>query len=108
MNLMLSTDWRIILAMLLCYRLTELLVYDEGPWGLFLRLRMALGVYDRAPNGAAPTRLGRMMGCPYCVGMYMALLSAVPVLVPGAVGDLVLVLGGIAGAQAVLQDHSGR
>lgn len=94
---------RLALAMLAAYRVTQLVVYDEGPWSLFLRLRMRMGVYDRRANGEAKTLKGRLFACPYCMGMYVSCLMAIPVLLPGWLSDLVLIASGVAGAQAVLE-----
>lgn len=68
-----------ILLSFVCYRVARLFAIDEGPtfWlfkrGIFLTLRVACGVYDYGENGEAETALGRAMGCPYCLGIWLAL-----------------------------------
>jgi hypothetical protein len=59
---------------LACYRLTRLIVFDDGPFDVFAKLRVWAGVYDYASNGRQATQLGRLLGCPYCTGMYAAAL----------------------------------
>lgn len=58
-----DADWlRFALAALACWRVTALLVYDDGPWDLGLRLRRAAG------DGA----LGRMLDCQRCTSLWVA------------------------------------
>lgn len=102
------------LAVLTCYRLTQFIVYDEGPWRIGDRIRDRAGGYDRKPDGQARTALGRMVNCPYCVGVYAALLCAgllAATYIPGPVGYVglaLLAIGGIAGGQAFLESISAR
>lgn len=95
-------DFRLLMAALASYRIAQAFVYDEGPWSIFLWLRVKAGVYDLAANGHPTTRLGRLMSCPYCVGVYTSLLCIVPVLLPGSVGDVILLFLGVTGAQALM------
>lgn len=56
-----------------CYRLAQLLAFDEGPFGIFFKLRVRAGAYDYDNQGRARTAIGRMMTCPYCLGIWIAL-----------------------------------
>lgn len=63
----------LLLDGLATYRLARLLVKDEGPGGIFLRLRVLVGAHDRGENGLALTNLGRAFNCLHCLGVYAAL-----------------------------------
>lgn len=52
----------LVLAVLACWRLTTLLVHDDGPWALSARLRRAAG------DG----QLGRMLDCFRCASLWVA------------------------------------
>lgn len=99
---------RLALAALACDRLTRLLVVDDGPGEIFLRLRTWAGRYDYGPEADVDgeprpaSSLGRLAACPYCVGMWVALGLAV-LLRPASRTDFVLTWLGLAGAQAVLE-----
>jgi hypothetical protein len=54
---------RLVLAALACWRLTHLIAAEDGPFDLVLRLRRRLG------DGV----LGRLMDCPYCVSVWVAM-----------------------------------
>lgn len=111
---MLASDWlRVSLAALALYRLAQLITIDEGPGyrlsgetharGIFERLRDATGVHDRDAHGRTATMLGRFIGCPYCIGLWLAVPLAVLVLAPTVIGDWLLVILGMAGIQTYLQ-----
>ena len=54
---------------------------DEGPYlipnisklGMFMYIRQLLGGYDLAANGQPKTNLGRLVVCPHCLGLWIAL-----------------------------------
>lgn len=89
----------ILLAVLACYRLTTLVVYDTGPFRVFKRFRAWLGTHD---NAFIREHGGELVHCPYCVGLWMAIVAALLTMWPVAYPAL-LVLG-IAGGQALIQD----
>lgn len=94
-------DWfNLLLLTLACYRLSQLIAIDEGPLEIFFKLRDRLGAYDLRPDGQAKTNIGRGISCPYCVGMWFALLLAVVKV--GLSVDVILWLLAIAGGQAFL------
>jgi len=101
---------RYVLAALAIYRLVQMAGLDDGPFGVFLWLRERLGVYDRGPNGQPKRMLARTLACPYCLGMLFAFLNGYLLLWPTLDGELFLVIVGLAGAQAVLQEliHGSR
>lgn len=61
------------IAILSCYRLAKLISWDDGPGEIFFRLRLRAGTYDYGENGKPRTFMGSLLGCPYCVGIWIAL-----------------------------------
>lgn len=98
--MVLSDTARLILAALAVYRLAQLVAIDDGPLDACRRLRAWCGTLG---NDRARSFLGGLVHCPYCVGLYAAAAMGLLVLVPTSVGDVVLLVLGLAGAQAWLQ-----
>ncbi len=94
---------RWLLAALACYRLAQLMALDDGPGDIFRELRLWAGCHEYGPDGRPKTGLGRLLGCPYCVGVWLALPCAALALRPCPLGDIALAILGLAGAQAWLQ-----
>lgn len=94
---------RWLLSALAVYRLAQLVSIDDGPADLFLRLRAWAGSMDLGPDGRAATNLGRLLACPYCTGVWLALPCALLALCPTVAGDIALAVLGLAGAQAWLE-----
>ena len=99
---------RLALAVLACYRLAQLLPTDDGPGEVFERTRESLG--RRAARAQATGRhallwrnLAEFARCPYCIGVWAALLCAALTLWPSPPGDLFLAWWGIAGGQTLLE-----
>lgn len=53
----------VLLAVLAVWRVTHLLVEEDGPWNLFARLRRA----------ASAIRLQKLAGCFYCASVWIAI-----------------------------------
>lgn len=94
---------RLVLVTLALYRLALLLAVETGPGDIFLRARAALGAYDRDATGRAQTTIGRLVTCPLCVGLWLALLAPGWVLWVHPVGEYVLLALALAGAQTALE-----
>ena len=94
---------RLILAILACYRMTGFVVYDNGPWNVFFNLRLKAGVFDTNDRGEPNTNLGKLLSCPYCTGVWVAIVAGIMVLFPTWPGDILLLWLGIAGGQAALE-----
>lgn len=63
---------------LACWRLTSLLVKEDGPWDMFARLRHLLGVrYDAESRPYAERMLGKMALCPWCASVWIGGLMTV-------------------------------
>lgn len=96
----------LVIAVFAVYRVAELIAIDEGPGDACLRLRVAVGCYDLDENGRIKTSVGRLLACPYCIGIYLALVAAL--IVAPHDWRVLLYWFGIAGAQAFLQTVGGR
>jgi hypothetical protein len=55
--------YRLLLGVLVVWRLTHLLNAEDGPWDLVVRFR------DRLGDGV----VGRLLGCFYCLSLWIAL-----------------------------------
>lgn len=108
------------LVALAVFRVAQMLVFDDGPADLFLRLRVWTGRYDRDEDGNPYAGVGRlrsgfgaMLECPYCVGVWLAFAGMCVLLFVDGMGlgvlvwAFVLVLA-LAGAQGALEAVAGR
>lgn len=94
---------RFVLAIAAAFRLAQMVAYDEGPNGLFLQLRIRAGAYNLGADGKPQTNLGRLVLCPYCIGVYTALLCVLVLQRPNRFTDVLLAWLGVAGLQAFMQ-----
>lgn len=92
------------LLVFICYRLAQLFALDEGPFGIFHKIRVRVGAYNRDDTGEAITRLGRGMSCPYCLGIWIAL--PLSLYATGITWQIPIWWIAIAGGQAFLQGLS--
>lgn len=90
-----------------CFRISQFIVFDEGPFSFMLRIRIRAGVYDRGENGHPETNLGRLFNCPYCTGIWVSLALALIISWHQPLFALLL-WWGMAGGQAFLQAVSER
>lgn len=100
---------RLALAALACYRLSRLIAWEEGPGNAFGALRSSMGAGSEGidpETGQPATLLGRLAGCPYCWGIWLAWALSFLFWYPSALGDNLLLVFGIAGAQAYMQGTS--
>lgn len=106
----LSPTLALALAVLAVYRAAQFIAFDEGPWSIGYSIRDFAGGYDLDENTGEPkTVVGRMIICPYCLGVWFALPGAALYFLSGFWPvALVLAWLGIAGAQAFAQDLAQR
>lgn len=78
----------LLMATLATFRMAELLVNEEGPGAVFLRLRMLTGMYDYGDDGepyananALQRTLGGLLNCVFCAGVWCALLTTLAMFV---------------------------
>lgn len=89
---------------LTCYRLANLITQEDGPYGILAAARSDLGVHDLDVQGKPDTELGKMLSCPYCLGVTLALILT---LLPYKYFKLFYWWLGIAGLQFGLQRITG-
>lgn len=71
------SDWFLfVLLTFASYRVTQLLVYDDGPFDLILKFRVAVGVYDRNEAGETQNPVAKLFSCPYCMGLWISFFAA--------------------------------
>ena len=99
---------RWVAAAFCCFRLAELLVLDDGPWDVFLKLRTWLGVYNLGIDDRPSSNLGRIFECVYCLGIYLGFGLMLLVFYPTGLGDAFLISLGLSGAQSVLHKIAER
>lgn len=97
---------RLIMAMLSCYRLSRMVAWEEGPFGIFEALRGVMGAGKTGEDGQPGSLLGRLAICPYCWGIWIAWALSFLILYPSPLADAFLIGFGIAGAQAYMQGTS--
>lgn len=96
-----TTYFLFILAALICFRLSRLIAYEEGPFGVFIRIRFYFGrLAGRSKKFGFLWSIGELLTCPYCLGIWIAIVLAL-VLFP--LKQFFLWWLAIAGAQAFLQ-----
>ena len=67
---------KLIIAILATWRLSSLLVNEDGPFRMFDRLRRRVGVYLTDEIGTPLSFLGRLLGCIWCASVWVAALVA--------------------------------
>lgn len=97
---------RLVIAALVCFRLSELITVDDGPNDMLLKMRARLGAYYIGADGKPVTSLGRGIICAYCVGIWIAALLALMLFPIGFMTPVYWLA--IAGGQALLQSIGGR
>jgi hypothetical protein len=98
---------RIGMAILSVYRISQLITLDGGPYACFERLRLWLDGKAPEDNRDIWWNLTELFECPYCMGVWIALLILPLILWPGIVGDAILLWIGVAGGQAFLEASIG-
>jgi len=63
----------IFVAILACWRITTLIVYEAGPWDIFSKIREMAGLeYDGAGQVTGSRyRLLEALGCVWCMSMWV-------------------------------------
>jgi hypothetical protein len=97
-------NWSLFaLLVLAVYRLTQFIVYDDAPFDLMVKIRTVAGVYRVNERGQREGFWAKLLYCPYCVGLWLALFVAVAAY-PWP--EFVIYWLAIAGGQAFLQGLS--
>jgi hypothetical protein len=99
---------RLLISLFATWRLTSLFVYEAGPFDVFTRLRQRAGVqYDERSNVYGTNVVSKMLICPKCASLWMALVVALVVL-RRVDADLLLHALALSGGTIVLNDVVGR
>jgi len=96
----LSLIVRVILGILASYRITNLFVFDDGPFDVFKGIRAIVGKI--AARNMKLKGLAILFNCPFCLGMWVSALMSLLVLFPSAIGDVGMLVFAIAGGQDFL------
>jgi hypothetical protein len=96
---------RIFLGILACYRLARLFSQEDGPFDTFDWMREEAGCYTYGADGRPATSLGRLLECPFCLGIWFALFCTLLVWKRTGFSDAMLLWLGIAGGQTFLQER---
>ena len=103
-----SEIWKFFLAALACFRLAELFAFDEGPLKVFLMIRNMFGAYELGENGEPKRAWGRLIICPFCIGLWFTLAATLLLWWGSSPQHMVLIWLALAGAQAAIEDRVGR
>lgn len=66
-----NLSWIAIVG-LASFRLTKLISKEAGPWDVFMVFRSWAGVYDIGPDKKPMGFLGKMIECPFCLGIWIS------------------------------------
>lgn len=86
----------VVLAVLAVWRVTHLLVAEEGPWRMFARAR----------RGAAAMRLDRLANCFYCASVWIAVPFAL--LVAEGWREIAITIPALSGGAIVVERLTAR
>lgn len=103
---------QLLIVAAMTYGLSQTIAWRDGPFDILLRFRIWVGVYNKefytSPDPAADAFLrakghaGRLFGCPYCIGVWVALGLALW-LWNDSVGQFILGWWATVGIQAFAQ-----
>ena len=99
--------YKFILAVMSVYRLTRLIVKEEGPGDVLCRLRGEVtirAVHSGKERGFWPTLHG-LVSCEYCTSVWVAALMSVFVMKKSRFAEWVLTWLGLAGVFCLIQEH---
>lgn len=96
------SDWLLFtLLIFTCYRLSEFLVYDRGPFGMFQAVRQAAGIAASRSQKGLFFELAEVLNCTHCTGVWIAFPLAF-ILRPESVLMLLVYWFGLSGVQSFL------
>lgn len=92
---------QIVITGLASFRLTNLISKEAGPWDVFVIFRSWAGVYDIGPDKKPIGFLGKMIECPFCLGIWISFFLLI--LPPSKLRKYFINFLAIAGIQVALQ-----
>lgn len=98
----------LIIAIFAIYRLAILVAEDNGPGFVFKHLRsfidnQALKQQNKGSEYGPWISANEGIHCSFCVGIWMAILCTILLIYSTMLGDIFLLIFGLAGAQSFLQ-----
>jgi hypothetical protein len=96
--------WLLICA-LAAFRLSDLVVIDDGPFDVFFHLR---GWAHRQPMTRSRGALAGVLACVHCAGLWMAILVGLLYFSQSIILHSILFIFAIAGLQSILAGRLGR
>lgn len=103
---MLETASKLFLTIFAVYRLAQLFALDIGPYRVFEKMRIYLGIRAARETGWHWHTLADAINCPFCLGLWFSILL-VPIAFFGMPFlEILLLILGVAGAQCFLQEKS--
>lgn len=94
----------LVVLILATFRISALLVYDKGPFGLFQKIRGLVGIeFIETEEGVAPikivpeTFLAELFDCIRCISLYVAAAILILWILPIPIIDAIIVLFAVAG-----------
>jgi Protein of unknown function (DUF1360) len=75
-----------VIAILCVWRITSLICYEAGPFSIFIRLRKIM----------YKLKLGELIECFHCVGIWIAIVTVLLIFEPGMVSifEIIAIAGG--------------
>ncbi len=96
-----------LLAVFATYRLTNLIVEENGPFRMFGLLREWVTTKAVTVKREPWNSLHGLITCRLCAGVWVAAFCAALVMADGGIGNAFLLIFGLAGAQAFLSRRDG-
>jgi len=95
---------RLILIVLVCYRLSYMVTKEDGPFRIFKIIQIKFGVMSANDRKSRIKKFfADLSNCPYCLGIWISPALSLLYFFPTIIGDGLLVVGGIAAGQHFLQ-----
>lgn len=92
-----------ILGGFACYRLSELIAYDDGPFDLIYDFRRLIIKWGNGKSSKTiPGSLVMLIGCPYCLGVWFGIIVGLMLVYPNFWGNIFITIFGLAGIQSLL------
>lgn len=95
----------LVLSALAAFRLSELVVIDDGPFDVFFYLR---GWANRPPLTRLRGTLAGILSCVHCAGLWMSILVGLFYFSHNVIFQGILFVLAIAGLQSILARKLGR
>ena len=93
---------RFFMLVLVSYRVSEIISVDDGPYDIFLRLRV--GSARMAVQGSNFWRnVSNLLHCPFCVGIWISFIISPFYFIRGTFMDFIFLAIAIAGAQCFME-----